>query len=228
VQADESCSEEGFDCEAHVGEPEAGATRPALEVGTPENPIRKSAIIRLHYFDGMNKESCPALVCCGGRMDLHGTPMSRTWVKLGADVKKGESIVTLGEAANGWRIGDRVIVTGTKDPDESRDGFFTEEAIIKSIDGTKVTLDKALAHDHSGAGDYRGEVANLSRNVVVESADKTNRGHTMYHRYSAGSISYAEFRHLGKEGGARAVRDPLPPRWQHDARQLCRRRIDLG
>src|SRR5207302_3452927 len=26
------------------------------------------------------------------------------------------------------------------------------------------------------------------------------RGHTMYHRHSAGSISYAEFRHLGKKG----------------------------
>ncbi len=25
------------------------------------------------------------------------------------------------------------------------------------------------------------------------------RGHTMYHRFSSGSISYAEFRHLGKE-----------------------------
>src|SRR5262249_10239199 len=45
------------------------------------------------------------------------------------------------------------------------------------------------------------EVANLSRNVVVESADpKGERGHTMYHRGSAGAVSYAEFRHLGKEG----------------------------
>ncbi len=44
-------------------------------------------------------------------------------------------------------------------------------------------------------------MANLSRNVLVESADpKGVRGHTMYHRYSAGAISYAEFRHLGKEG----------------------------
>ena len=48
---------------------------------------------------------------------------------------------------------------------------------------------------------YRGEVANLSRNVVVESADAgVSRGHTMYHRDSTGSISYAEFRHLGKTG----------------------------
>ena len=45
------------------------------------------------------------------------------------------------------------------------------------------------------------EVANLSRNVIVESAEPArSRGHTMYHRGSAGSISYAEFRHLGKEG----------------------------
>ena len=44
-------------------------------------------------------------------------------------------------------------------------------------------------------------MANLSRNVVIESADPDGiRGHTMYHRHSAGSISYAEFRHLGKEG----------------------------
>ncbi len=42
-------------------------------------------------------------------------------------------------------------------------------------------------------------MANLTRNVVVESADPDGvRGHTMYHRGSAGSISYAEFRHLGK------------------------------
>jgi hypothetical protein len=42
-------------------------------------------------------------------------------------------------------------------------------------------------------------VANLTRNVVVESADPDGvRGHTMFHRGSAGSISYAEFRHLGK------------------------------
>src|SRR5262249_44877956 len=52
-----------------------------------------------------------------------------------------------------------------------------------------------------GGKDYAGEVANLSRNVVVESADPNGvRGHTMYHRGSRGSISFAEFRHLGKEG----------------------------
>src|SRR5205807_1360699 len=65
----------------------------------------------------------------------------------------------------------------------------------------KLTLDRPLEREHLGAGEYRGEVADLSRSVVVESADLGGvRGHTMYHRNSAGSVSYAEFRHLGKEG----------------------------
>jgi G8 domain len=200
VQPGESTAEEGFDCDAHIATPKEGEAKPALEVGTPDSPIRKSARIRLVYFDGMDKQSGPAIVCCGGRMDFHGAPLSHAWVKLGADVKSGDATVTLAEPVTGWRIGDKVIVTGTKDPDEHNDRYYTEEATIKAVDGPKVTLDAALRHDHSGTGEYRGEVANLSRNVVVESADPAVRGHTMYHRKSAGSISYAEFRHLGKEG----------------------------
>jgi hypothetical protein len=142
-------------------------------------------------------------------MDFHGAPLSRTWVKLGDTAKKGDDAVTLAEAVTGWRVGDRVIVTATQlspDGTRHRPGVAgrvanTEEREIRAIDGTKLTLDKPLEFEHLGTGDYRGEVADLSRNVVVESADPAGvRGHTMYHRNSAGSISYAEFRHLGKEG----------------------------
>jgi hypothetical protein len=80
------------------------------------------------------------------------------------------------------------------------DAVETEERIVTAIEGMQLTLDRALEYEHSGEGEYRGEVANLSRNVVVESAEPDiARGHTMYHHGSAGSISYAEFRHLGKE-----------------------------
>jgi hypothetical protein len=136
--------------------------------------------------------------------------MSRTWVKLGGDAKPGDTTVTLAEAVTGWRVGDRLIVTGsttapevlgTRRPGKGKGGLSTEEREVRAIDGAKVTLDKPLEFDHPGSGDYRGEIANLSRNVVVESADPAGtRGHTMYHKGSAGSISYAEFAHLGKEG----------------------------
>src|SRR5262249_8408568 len=134
---------------------------------------------------------------------------SHTWVKLGAPAKVGDRAVILAEPVTGWRGGDRVIVSATTRQNKIkktfrttlRDGGQTEERTIETIDGAKVTLDRPLAFDHTAEGAYCGEVANLSRNVVVESADRAGvRGHTMYHKYSDGSISYAEFRHLGKEG----------------------------
>ncbi len=205
IEAGDEPTEGGFDCDAHIEDLPAGAVRPALLVGTPEKPIdaKHTALIRLVPFEGQDKQSCPAIVCCGGRMEFHGAPLSRTWVKLGATSKKGDAAVTLSESVTGWRIGDRVIVTAThlgRDNGGGTDLLETEERTVTAMDGAKLMLNEPLKREHLGEGDFRGEVANLSRNVTVESAQPEGvRGHTMYHRGSAGSISYAEFRHLGKK-----------------------------
>ncbi len=172
IQAGDDLSEEGFDCNAHLAEPDPAAPRPALIVGAADRPIdaKHTATIRLVSFDGMDKQSCPAIVCCGGRMDFHSRDES-AWVKLGTTAKKGEAAVTCAEAMEGWRPGDRVIITSTQTGDEvvgSRRGHgFTEERIVRSIDGTTIALDRPLGREHLGSGDYRGEIADLSRNVVV-------------------------------------------------------------
>jgi hypothetical protein len=211
VQPGDDADENGFDCAAHMPTADPTRPRPALEVGTPDRPIDAGhkAVVRLAYLDGMDRETCPAVVCCGGRMDFHGAPMNRTWVKLGAPAKVGDTAVTLAEPVTGWRPGDRVILTSTTRQNKPkktfrpsvRDNTQTEELTVRTVRGDMLTLDRPLKFDHVCDGDYRGDVANLSRNVVVESADPAGvRGHTMYHRDSAGSVSYAEFRHLGKEG----------------------------
>jgi hypothetical protein len=201
IQPGDDASEDGFDCDAHAEEPPEGQARPALEVGTPDRPIAAghTALIRLTYVDGLDRQSCPAIVCCGGRMDFRGAAMNRTWVKLGATAKKGHDTITLAEPVAGWKVGDRVILTATRLTYRATVG--TEERTIRAVAGTRLTLSRPLETEHQGDGAHRGEVANLSRNVIVESADPGGeRGHTMYHRHSAGSISYAEFRHLGKKG----------------------------
>jgi hypothetical protein len=211
VTPGDSCSEDGFDCHDDAPVPK-GDTVPGLEIGTPEAPIPAgvTALIRLRHFEGMNPETLPAIVACGGRWDIHGTPVPRTWLKLAATVKPGVSEVTLEQPPAGWRTGDHVIVTGSKEDDylnavkkASRGGFAgaTEERLITKIDGTTVSFDQPLTYAHFGEGIMRSEVALLSHNVIVESADPAGvRGHTMYHRDSSGGISYAEFRHLGKRG----------------------------
>ncbi len=216
IEAGDEAAEDGFECDAHEGndDGERGERlleRPALEIGTPESPIPAgvTATIRLTAFEGMNPETLPAIVNCAGRWDVHGAPMSRTWVKLGATAKRGDAAVILAEEVTGWKVGDRVIVTGSiqkesgsfrRRPDGSGAGD-TEERFITAIDGKSISLDRPLEKPHLGEGETHSEVANLSRNVVIESAapDGT-RGHTMFHSASAGGISYAEFRHLGKEG----------------------------
>ncbi len=215
IQHGEELDENGFDCSTHPKDekplPKFDTARPGfttaclccdgkptLLVGTPETPIAagRSAKIRLHYIDGMDKESCPAIVCCGGRMDFHGQPMSRTWVKLGKDATGTE--LTLSEAVRGWRVGDRVIVTTSAGSHNTKG---TEVRTIRAIADATVSLDRALESHHAGEGEFRTEVANLTRNVVIESASPEGvRGHTMYHKGSAGSINFAEFRHLGKKG----------------------------
>ena len=211
IEAGSDASENGFDCDRHDGPIAGGDARPTLEVGTPARPVDAAhrATIRLLFFDGMDPRSCPALVCCGGCMELHGAPMSRTWQKLGATAEAGATTVELAEPVSGWRVGDFVVVTATERDRGPGVGGATqpefpplnEERTIAAIDGATITLDRPLLHHHLGSGPCRGEVADLSRNVVVESADPDGiRGHTMYHRDSAGSIGYAEFRHLGKVG----------------------------
>ena len=99
---DDPASENGFDCDAHAPDVAFGEIRPALEVGTPDQPLdaKYTATIRLRYFEGQNKQSCPAIVCCGGRMDFHGAPLSQTWLKLGGDAKKGDYGIGSGRKRN--------------------------------------------------------------------------------------------------------------------------------
>ena len=218
VQPGDDASENGFDCDAHMPATHAGAAKPALIVGTPDEPIPAgtTATIRLTYIDGMDKETCPGIISCGGRMGFHGAKLKKTWTKLRREAYRNEPIILLQESeVADWKPGDHLVITGTTRQFGYKDTRThsvaerpsTEERAIVEIRRyvesglVRVTLDRPLDFDHRAEENYRAEVANLTRNVIIESADPDGvRGHTMFHRNSAGSISYTEFRHLGKEG----------------------------
>jgi hypothetical protein len=216
IQPGEMPTDDGADCGApnmvHATPPQPGALPAALEIGTSDKPIPPgvTATIRLLYFPGTNKETEPAIINCGGRWDVHGAPMSQTWLKLARPARSGEASITLSESVTGWKPGDQIIITSSEHLEhfsrsrrssQTPEGYGTEDRTIAKIDGATIQLDRPLNNSHDASEDGRAEVANLSRNVVIESADPAGvRGHTMFHRNSSGSISYAEFRHLGKQG----------------------------
>ena len=222
IEAGDEWKEGVADCHDLPPAPSATEPVPVLEIGTENEPIASghTALVRLVYFKGDDPECLPAIVCSAGRMDIHGAPMRRTWVKLGQAAAPGENRLFLAEPVNDWRAGDRVVVTATNrqrpfagnSTDHVTERPASEEALISSFSPDSMAprgrepqslliLDHPLALPHAAADGYAAEVANLSRNVVIESAEPDGvRGHTMYHRYSSGSIGYAEFRHLGKKG----------------------------
>jgi G8 domain len=214
IEPGDAVTDDGFECQD--AEPPARDdptdSKAVLEIGTWNDPIPEAytARIELVYWPGMDRETCPAIVNCGGRWETHGAPLSHTWVKLEATARPGDRTVMLVEPVRGWKAGDKIIVTASQQTSGGRSfrpntrnprARQTEERTIEAVQGASLTLDKPLEHEHMGVEETRSEVANLSRNVIIESADPDGvRGHTMFHRGSAGGISYAEFRHLGKEG----------------------------
>ena len=117
------------------------------------------------------------------------------WTRASGDLAAGATVVTV-EDATGWRVGDRVAITPTIAPTVDTGGFHQDgenalaydEALITSVDGTSVGLDRALEHDHpaisftrwDGAeASYGAEVLNLTRNVVVAGTE-TGRAHVLF------------------------------------------------
>ena len=63
IQAIDEYSESGFDCDMHFADHDSVQHRPTLEVGTLEQPVdaRHTALIRLVYFAGMDKDAAGSL-----------------------------------------------------------------------------------------------------------------------------------------------------------------------
>ncbi|MEM1441705.1 MAG: G8 domain-containing protein, partial [Verrucomicrobiota bacterium] len=216
IEAGEEWKDGGFNCHFEPEGPREGPL-PALEIGMPNQRVGAEyrALIRLVSFEGDDTESLPAIVNCAGRMDIHGTPLGRTWVKLGETASVNDTRIFLAEDASDWKAGDRIVITSTQRQQPVGGSMTThvteapssEERIVQRVSGysgsvlsqklgnSYLELDQPLNIPHRASEGYAAEIANLSRNVIIESADPNgHRGHTMYHRYSRGSISYAEFR----------------------------------
>ncbi|MEX2377992.1 MAG: G8 domain-containing protein [Dehalococcoidia bacterium] len=186
-----------------------------LLAGTPAEPVPAGITATLRFdvqtgsFAGGHhfRESDTGLwVMSGGRWESHGAPVEHAWARLDRDASSGSSTVIAQGDLRDWPVGSDILVTATGRNIENKQGttsFFTEDeerkiASVADNGGgtTRITLDSPLSYSHSGSGDARGEVALLSRNVVVTSKGD-RRAHTMYMKGAKGSPSYTLFSKLG-------------------------------
>lgn len=163
-----------------------------LRIGTEDQPFEQAATITLTGeradvgTDAAPEDGCGVKTICsmGGELSIHGAVDEPTWTQLGATAAAGDTQITLTETVD-WSVGDELALVST-----SLDPSDVDRRTITSVDGTTVELDEPLEHTHYGElqtfgpddeyeVDERGEVLNLSRNVVVqgdEASDDDNFG----------------------------------------------------
>jgi hypothetical protein len=133
-----------------------------------------------------------------GQLDLKGAQKSG-WLRLSGGINAGATTGTLESAPTGWAAGDEIVITPTEPPtvgSVSHTGF--ENLTLSSVSGTNITWNSAVARAHPMVNNrYTAEVANLTRNVLIEGASATARSHIFVRSSSPQHINYVGIRYMG-------------------------------
>jgi len=195
-----------------------------LLAGLPNSPIAPSVTAEIIFPDlgPLDVKVDPTLAGKGlvaaSRVRLYGA-LKTSRVKTATAPKKGDTVISLSQAPNGWRVGDRIILTGTRfipqklvnkvvvsSPTEDETRF------IKAISGSTVTLDKPLAFDHVTPDPSLGAyLVNYSRNIRFATLNgaalpSSERAHSMYMSTET-TLQGVEFFEMGRTNKSRRAID---------------------
>ncbi|AFY02100.1 G8 domain-containing protein [Bdellovibrio bacteriovorus] len=191
-----------------------------LQCGTSMTPFQGQLKIAIKGGVFLKDNCDGALVPCsdrnimamkGGTIRLIGNKANSKWLKLNKTAEPGSAEIVLTEAVQ-WKAGDRIAIAPT-----AYRYLEAEEAVIKSVQGTRVILTAPLKYRHNGQShsyktptktwvvDERAEVANLTRNIHITSDGNTEAmnfkgAHLMIMPSSYGYIDGVEFSHMGRMG----------------------------
>lgn len=173
-----------------------------LEIGTANAPIQQGVTARVIFADDgpVNRGWDPQQLSRGavlmGQTEMFGAEKT-AWAVLAEHPRAGDTSIEVEGATNGWAVGDELVIAATDPYNPEHDDLVR----ISAIDGSTITLDRALQYDHvPPVADLDVHVANLTRNIVFtsENTDIAHRGHIMFMHTLDVSISYARFTELGR------------------------------
>ncbi len=180
-----------------------------LEMGTQAEPVAAAAESRIIIADRgpIDAQWDPMALSRGvivhGRIEMRGAETT-SFATLARAPTAGDTELILDEVPRGWTAGDALVLAGT-----DRGGQQDERLTILDVDGHRVTV-APLEFDHlPPAPDLKVHVANLTRNVSIESEnpDLDRRGHVMFMHTRDVEIRYAGFYEVGRTNKRDEVND---------------------
>jgi hypothetical protein len=191
-----------------------------LQIGTAANPVAANVSAQVIFPDQAldlvhDPEQFGNGLIALGKVTIYGAAKNQTFLPLAVEPHAGDTTLTLSQPVTGWRAGDRLELPDTRQltwetsPDNPDAAYYSQRELptITSVsaDGRTVTLTQPLVYDHLGARDGDGvltflpDVANLTRNVVIRSANARGvRGHTLFTGRADVDIHFAQFAGLGR------------------------------
>lgn len=183
-----------------------------FEMGTASSPIASNKTATV-IFSGKQQAidfgaNDPGFLKRGailmGKTIIHGEQKS-SWHALTTVPQPGATSVTLATTPTNWKVGDRIVITGTNPDNPETDEVRT----ISAINGATVSFTQSLVNPRpvpSGISGLQVHIANLSRNVLFTSEHTTvpgkgvrgYRGHVMLMHNLNADIRYARFYQLGR------------------------------
>ncbi len=135
-----------------------------------------------------------------GMLDLAGTP-KKAWLRAAGTVPAGTRTIKLKGDPDGWRVGDRVVITPTLPPTDPNFATAFDEVGIIAIDGRTITLSTPTSFDHpkvevAPGRVFTAEVLNLSRNVRIQ-GKSGRRAHIFINSTREQNIKHTTVRFLG-------------------------------
>eukprot|EP01038_Epipyxis_sp_PR26KG_P008105 gene8105-10977_t len=127
-----------------------------------------------------------------GQVDIHGKQYHPTWTRLSVIGTVGSSWITLQDRVN-WEVGQQILLTTTVFFDctevwESKCDYEHQNEIRRIIgfdmniatSTYRIQLDSPLNYDHYAGNEYQGEVALLTRRIVLQGTKSNDEfgGHT--------------------------------------------------
>jgi hypothetical protein len=197
----------------------------SLTIGTHDKPIQsdKSAQIIIANNGAINTTWDPEQLSRGiiahGTVKMHGQEKT-SHLKVAQNPMAGDKELLLSETPQGWKVGDAIVLTGTRYLPDRKVGSSSvwagtqdEELKITGISGNRITLDRALKYNHdTPKDDLKAYVANYSRNVKISTENHENlpfnqRGHVMFMHSDDVDVRYAEFFELGRTDKSKFLDD---------------------
>ncbi len=198
----------------------------ALIIGTDEAPIQSGVAARIVIADNgkaIDKTWDPLQLSRGvishGTTEMQGETVT-PFVSLNG-VRRGATQLTLDSVPTNWRIGDRLVLTGTTSDISAKQD---EELKLVAINGNVVTIDnndtlagnQGLDFNHTPPERYNGlglkvYLSDMNRNVVIMSQNPITerRGHVMFMHSPKVEVDNVGFYGLGRTDKRNPINDPV-------------------